>query len=357
MEQEKELIEIGVKMYLNQKGTISKIESDLKIKHGLISKRLKELGYSMGKGYKLSSEVNMKKAANRYIECIKRQPSLTKIASEYHVNRGNLSKYLKNLGYDIINHQNKLKFDNTIFDVIDTEEKAYWLGFIFADGYVSNKNDFELSLSIVDIKHLQKFNKFINHTKEIKNDNYRCRLFLKDSHFVNRLKELGCISKKSLILQFPNLNIFKSKDLIKHFIRGYWDGDGCLSYCDIGHQRIQISVLGTEDFLTKMKENLPLKFDYKLGYNNKAKSLITRTLQINGNNAFELTYYLYENASIYLDRKFEKYKNEYCRLYEESYKKLETNIGEDCDVNPEITEESNESSVSYSVETETEKSE
>ena len=41
-------------------------------------------------------------------------------------------------------------------------------------------------------------------------------------------------------------------------------------------------------------------------------------------------------------RKFDKYK-EYCRLYEESYRELESNIGESCDANPEITCDSKES--------------
>lgn len=42
----------------------------------------------------------------------------------------------------------------------------------------------------------------------------------------------------------------------------------------------------------------------------------------------------------------------YCRLFEESNKLLQTNNGEDCDVNPVITGEIKESPASYSVETE-----
>lgn len=55
--------------------------------------------------------------------------------------------------------------------------------------------------------------------------------------------------------------------------------------------------------------------------------------------------YLYENATIYLDRKYEKFK-EICRSFEKSNELLEDNIGEGCDANPEITKESNESLVS-----------
>jgi hypothetical protein len=61
---------------------------------------------------------------------------------------------------------------------------------------------------------------------------------------------------------------------------------------------------------------------------------------------------MYHNANIYLDRKYVKYM-EYCRLYEESYRELQTNIGESCDANPEISTETKESVPSYSVDGET----
>ncbi|MGM9535052.1 MAG: hypothetical protein ACI3VR_07355, partial [Intestinibacter sp.] len=66
---------------------------------------------------------------------------------------------------------NRPKFNEHIFDVIDTEEKAYWLGFIFADGYIGstplepNKKsvyNFELSLKLEDTSHLEKFKSFIS---------------------------------------------------------------------------------------------------------------------------------------------------------------------------------------------------
>ena len=96
--------------------------------------------------------------------------------------------------------------------------------------------------------------------------------------------------------------------------------------------------MGTEQFLETMKHYLPLRFDYKLGYNNKKKSLITRSLVINGINALDICKYLYKNSTIYLTRKYNKYL-EFCRLYEESYKGLEDKIGEGCDANTEVSSE------------------
>ena len=67
--------------------------------------------------------------------------------------------------------------------------------------------------------------------------------------------------------------------------------------------------------------------------------------------AYRVASYLYNNSHIYLDRKYNKYL-EYCRLYEESYRELQTNNGEGCDVNPVISTETKESVPSYRVETE-----
>ena len=55
-----------------------------------------------------------------------------------------------------INYHNLPKFHETIFDCIDTEDKAYWLGFIYADGTIRSENlnhfyQFELSLQLKDI--------------------------------------------------------------------------------------------------------------------------------------------------------------------------------------------------------------
>lgn len=134
--------------------------------------------------------------------------SLSKLAKEYHTSIQTLSRKLKAKGIEIINHQNETKFNEHIFDVIDTEEKAYWLGFIFADGYISSRdNGFELSLKGSDIEHLHKFNKFMEHNKdnvklgEVKNKDkifLRCRWGIVNKHLWNTLNNLGCTPRKSL---------------------------------------------------------------------------------------------------------------------------------------------------------------
>ena len=347
-----EKIETGVKMYLNGEGTLTQLQSILGINKDLIVARLKELGYTIKRGYKLSTVVGLKAATEEYLANFNNNPSLTQIAAKHGIKRQTLSSHIKELGYEVINHQNRLKFDNTIFDSIDTEEKAYWLGFIFADGYVSDNNDFAVSLSIKDFNHLNSLHLFMKTEKQIGFNETSCRLSVRDTHLVNILKSYGCIPRKSLVLEFPEEKIFKDIELIKHFIRGFVDGDGCITYTNKEHTKPQLSILGTEQFLNKLQEYLPIDFIHQLGYNNKSKSLITRVLSFNGSVAYNVCKFLYQDSKVYLDRKYEKFL-EICRLYEESYKLLLGKNGEGCDATAVVNSEIAQGSESpYSVESE-----
>lgn len=215
------------------------------------------------------------------------------------------------------------------FDNIDTEEKAYWLGFIYADGYISKPERlykgkikkgnyrFEISLKSTDSMHLEKFKKAIEYEKEIKisKTNFprvnRCRLYFANKHFWETLNNYGCTPVKSLNLKFPNIDTFKNKELIKHFIRGYIDGDGSISYKNAKHTDFQLRILGTEHFLKNLQINLPLERANKL-----TKKINVFELCFNSSRGLYVSNYLYKDASIYLDRKMNRYK-EYCRLYQE----------------------------------------
>jgi hypothetical protein len=336
-------IKLAADLFLKGKGTLNQIKRKLKIQNNNeIVKEINNRGYYMKAGYSYSTVINIKYAVDQYIKNYLNKPSLTKIVKKYNVDLKAVSNIIKSLNYKIINYQNRVKFDNHVFDNIDTEEKAYWLGFIFADGYISkyNKNKkhnycFEISLKESDKEHLDKFNKFmkhedINHVKtnisKCKEKEFkRCRWAISDKHLWKILNSYGCVPSKSLILKFPNVAIFNSKKLIKHFIRGYLDGDGCISWCNKKHTKTCVSILGTKEFLIKLQDNLPLKYNYILHNNNKNNN-ITKVFSICGKNAFTILYYLYNDAKIYLNRKYQRYK-ENCRLYKELYKLLQTKNG------------------------------
>lgn len=237
--------------------------------------------------------------------------SLTKLGEREGVDRRTISKHLKELGIEIINKQNRPKFNINVFDTIDTEEKAYWLGFIFADGYIGSTPiredkksvyNFELSLALKDIEHLEKFKKFISFEKEITKDSYRCRLMVANKHFWTILNSYGCVPNKSLTLKFPNCI---PNDLIRHFIRGYFDGDGCITrHVYVNTVSPAINVLGTSDFLNNIISYSDTTPNIR---HDKRHSEETLILEWHKDDGIKFINYLYKNSSIYLDRKFKLY--------------------------------------------------
>lgn len=207
-----------------------------------------------------------------------------------------------------MNHNRK--FNNArIFENIDTEEKAYWLGFLAADGYVSSgEKDYkiELALSGKDKGHIEKFKEFIGLNNKIQ---YRAlkggyeayRYGFRNKLLKQDLTKNGCPPQKSLILEFPTETQVPNH-LIHHYMRGYFDGDGWITYT--GTTR-QVGVIGTEKFLSKMKEvfNLP---DNKL---HDVHGGPQRRYLFSGQASKEFISTLYKDATIYLDRKYLAYNN------------------------------------------------
>lgn len=276
--------------------------------------------------------------------------SITQISKKYKSSSTKISSDLKKYGIVVENFHNKSKFNEHIFDIIDTEEKAYWLGFIFADGYISssdikgkNKYQFELSLSGKDASHLLKFNKFVSYVgNNVKFGNIklkektftRCRWSVSNKHLWETLNAYGCTPKKSLTLTFPDKNIFTEQKLIIPFIRGYFDGDGCVYELKGKSPSLAISVLGTTQFLNPIVE---LFFPRNLTKNHD-KNNVTYMYALNRRQAFVFLYVIYYNASIYLNRKYQKFYNwKNCRSAVKAVELLKGKIGESCDANPELT--------------------
>ena len=235
--------------------------------------------------------------------------SLRNLCIKHNIPRGMISGYFLGKGIDI--YSRKSKVNNLLFEKIDTEEKAYWLGFLYADGSVSfdesrNINRVELTLKESDYEHLVKFAKFLDYDRTIK---YRekvkaYRLAFSSKSMCEDLIKLGCIPTKSLVLKFPTEEQVSS-DLMNHFIRGYFEGDGCLSLSTLS-VTFHLSILGTKEFLTgicnlfELDNNRILKKD-KRHLNN------TFYIQFTVKDGLNLLNYMYKDAIIFLDRKRELY--------------------------------------------------
>lgn len=257
-----------------------------------------------------------KEVTKELLELVNLKKSAREIANILGINYTSVHKKLRKLGINLYNYHNELKFDNTVFDDIDTEEKAYWLGFLFADGHISSTvNTVELALKGEDKEHLEKYNNFLRNKASVKtskvkckNKEYtRCRCGVTNKHFHDTLVSLGCVPRKSLILKFPDASIFKNTSLIRHFIRGYFDGDGCI--CATKRGRMVLSVMGTKEFLEELNLFLPVRSFVYLK-DKRRPNTNTYTITFSCSKADCVAKYLYKDSTIYLNRKY----NRFCRL-------------------------------------------
>lgn len=279
------------------------------------------------------------------------------IASVVRHSRKTVSFQLRKLGYKSnpkyvrnINPEKLAKYDYSyashIFDKIDTEEKAYWLGFLYADGSMDEtKCCVSLALKEEDKSTVEKFRDFLHlsnkplhrkirvlNTREYVSYEfaaYNRALFLK-------LVECGCPVSKTFKLKFPSDDIVPLH-LTQHFIRGYFDGDGTVSHGGRGSSRISIEILGTSDFLEGYQKwtRIPHKL-YTFNH-----STIFRSIY-GGANAIVILDRLYDGATIYMPRKYEKYLH--LRRFavtssKRTAKQLAGKIGEGLAANTEVTSE------------------
>lgn len=210
----------------------------------------------------------------------------------------------------------KYNINSNYFEDINTEEKAYWLGFLYADGYIRLRRSGELRLKLkqTDKKHIKLFKKCIESTHPIKDsisivkygDNKisksRCScISINNTKIVKDLIKFGCVNAKSFIIKFPKLK----HDLIRHFIRGYFDGDGCIYISKNNSGTFNItsgSKQIIDDINNVFKNNDIIKCyikstedTYRLNIHDKIELL-------------KLYNYLYDDSTIYLKRKFNKFK-------------------------------------------------
>lgn len=243
------------------------------------------------------------------------------IAEKLRVSRRVVTQCVKLAGN--VRHRTYV-FDEEYFDVIDAPNKAYILGLLYADG-TNSKRDHTIKLGLkytdVDILHriaheVKSDRPLVYHPE--KSNNYNGRqinsspqyvLRLSSKHMSDRLIEIGMVSCKSLVLEFPTEI---PEPLLPHFIRGYFDGDGCVRAQLNTNGTIcnhHVHILQTESFCGSLKDIIESTLCinchiYKAATDNN----VTKELCIVGRKQC-LTFldWIYKDADLFLNRKHDIY--------------------------------------------------
>lgn len=207
----------------------------------------------------------------------------------------------------------KFKLNERFFETIDTEEKAYWLGFLYADGSQNGKQ-FQIGLQIGDKNHLEKFAKSINcehRVKEIKKSSHRkgiaANLQISSKLFCYHLEQQGCVRNKTFVTQYPKI----PNHLDRHFIRGVFDGDGTIGIMNkkYGNKKATIysaSKLFAKSIAAVLVSNKVVCNLYKREYSDgRAPGFNVQIATKTG--LFKLFSFFYTDATVCLQRKQNKF--------------------------------------------------
>lgn len=312
-----EEINLIIKMY--QQGlNIDDIIKQFKSEESNVREILKF--YQVDRQYNtFSQELN-----NRVIYLYQSNYTQKQICDALKVSENGIGKILKRNGikkrsYSECNRRYAL--NEHYFDFINTPNKAYILGLLYADGcnHLSH-NSITLSLQEEDLPILELIKKELNYEGPIRfvekhknNSKHKNQyiLCINDEYMSKQLERLGMVNAKSLKLLWPT---FLSEDLIPHFVRGYFDGDGCVWY-DNKRNKCETQICGTIDFcknLSAVLSNMSCKNSIK---HPKQCSENTVVLQTKGNkSSFKILSWMYKDADLKLDRKYQKYL-EFCKSY------------------------------------------
>ena len=250
--------------------------------------------------------------------------SSVQIAKQYNVTSGTIRDILNKCNVKRKSpeeYNRKYYFDEHYFDIIDSRNKAYIMGLLYADGCnLANDNGVTLKLQEKDKEILEKINKELKNEKPLsfyemsrKNQNWQntYSIELYSEHLTETLTSKGLIPCKSLVLTFPD---WLDRNFYADFIRGYMDGDGCISK-DI--TRASVNIVGTEEFCKSLanifKEELNLD-KYHIYFPSASEpGKNTRVLAIYGfNRVVDVLNYIYKDAELYIQRKYDIYKSIYC---------------------------------------------
>lgn len=237
--------------------------------------------------------------------------SAYKISEKTGVNKSLIYYYLNKMQITRSNKENSRKYfvDDNYFEEIDTQEKAYWLGYLFADGYVNSSNGKKVGVTSKDIEHVKILRDDLGATYPVNvyeahtsyGDSVYGRLLVSSDKMYDDLIALGCVEKKSKILMPPEIDL----EMERHFLRGFYDGDGSIKRHKLSKTGYILSLLSTKEMIDWTYERIGGSVRYQ-----ESKDIWYLDTTI----TMERLDYLYDNATRCLQRKLSRVLDARSRL-------------------------------------------
>jgi hypothetical protein len=249
--------------------------------------------------------------------------SISAIAKKYNIPNGSVKRLIHKFRVEVDSPGGKCKYtvnENIFSD--DSEKSFYIAGFIAADGGIRGNCGLIFGLAQKDKDHLVKIRELMDFTGPIRDYSYirsdsklnddkqnntsRMCIYCSEKLVSDLYSNFNVTPQKTFTYKFPNKII--NHDFVKHFIRGYFDGDGCF-YFSKRDQSVSFELLGTRSFLESVKYILERECQF-------ASKIIVRPIK----NIFRLRYrskiivfkivnWLYGDSTIFLKRKRDKIKH------------------------------------------------
>lgn len=231
--------------------------------------------------------------------------SITQIAKNIGHSDCEVWKLLKKNGIDTYKYKCKYTLDETFFEKIDSEEKAWVLGWWMSDGNVMKSGKIRIGLNSIDeevlikIANCLKWTGPLQYKKAKENKGQQSILNIDRKKLADDLIKLGCPPKKSLILEFPTS---VPEYLYPHFLRGFFEGDGGVSKNRGKYQGAGFTT--TDIFAKKLREILEKENIIATNFYYRRKNKPTGSLYFGKKEEVKkLLIYLYKDATLWLERK------------------------------------------------------
>lgn len=255
---------------------------------------------------------------NTIINLYQSGSSCLQIGKQLNCSKQTINKLLRDNNIEIRDNshaQQKYNIDENVFKIIDNKEKAYWLGMLTGDGWITDKNEFGISLEQEDKELVHKFRNFlksnhpikrkINGVKKDGTESISYEIRINNKTIVADLRKYGFTDDKTHYIKFPEIE----EEFLSNYMLGLVDSDGSIylktHYKNKNVRLLNFNFIGPTEFAETFQSILIQKCHVsktKLG--TQKNTDFVRIVEYAGyKNIFKIIKFLYSDPIIWMSRK------------------------------------------------------